>query len=342
MKALRLEEIGRLALVDVERPGIDEDELLIYTGAAVICTSDINDLRENPFGIELPVVMGHEGAGTVAATGAAVEGFRVGDRVATHPVHPCLHCGTCRRGMAHLCPNMAHFGINMPGTFAEYYVVRQDRARKMPDDVPMEAAALAEPVCVCLEALERAQVTAGSRLLILGDGPFGVLIARLARAAGVAHVVLAGRHAFRLGFAGDVQKVHVKGVADPVAALRKAAGSADGYDAAILAAGSAEAVTQGIELLVPRGRLVVFSALTGKTPVDLFRVHVKELQVVGACNDRDMLDRAVGLLADARLDLAGMVTHRFDISQYEQAFELASRGREEAMKVAFTFEGDRA
>jgi 2-desacetyl-2-hydroxyethyl bacteriochlorophyllide A dehydrogenase len=337
MKALQLQEIGRLELVDVPVPAFKDDQLLIRTGAAVICTSDLNDVRANPFGIHLPVVMGHEGAGTVAAVGKAVKGFAIGDRVATHPVHPCLRCATCRRGLAHLCPHMAHFGVSLPGTFAEYYIVRQDRARRIADNVDFAAAALAEPVCVCLEALERAGLAADSRLLILGDGPFGLLIARLARRRGVSRVVIAGRHDFRLGFAGDAVTINTKKQRDVLAVLR---GAADGgeYDAAILAVGSAEAVTQGIELLAPRGRLVVFSAVPGLTPVDLLRVHVKELQIVGACNDRDMLDEAVGLLADPQLDLPGLLTHRFALEQYEQAFDLAAKGREEAIKVAFLFQ----
>jgi threonine dehydrogenase-like Zn-dependent dehydrogenase len=337
MRALQLQAIGRLALVDVDRPHIREDEILVRTDAAVICTSDLNDLRGNPFGIDLPVVMGHEGAGTVAAVGAAVRGLAPGDRIATHPVHPCLRCDTCKRGLSHLCPHMAHFGINLPGTFAECYQVRQDRARRIPDDVDSAAAALAEPVCVCLEALQRADLTPDSRLLILGDGPFGVLIARLALVRGMGHVAIAGRHDFRLGFAGDAAKINTRGQAEVLPTLRAAVGG-DGCDAVILAVGSAEAVSHGIELLLPRGRLVVFSALAGLTPIDLFRVHVKELQIVGACNDCDMFDEAVRLLGDNRLNLAGMITHRFPLERYEQAFALAAQGREEAMKIAFIFE----
>ncbi len=337
MKALQLQAVGKLALVEVARPTIGDEELLVRTGAAVICTSDLNDLRANPFKIDLPVVMGHEGAGTVAAAGKGVRGFGIGDRVATHPVHPCRRCRTCEQGLGHLCPNMTHFGISLPGTFAEYYIVRQDRARRIGAGVDFAVAALAEPVCVCLEALERAQVGPQSRLLILGDGPFGILIARLARQRGVSRVVVAGRHDFRLGFAGDAVKVNAKKQADVTAALRGAAGDGGQYDAAILAVGSAEAVSQGVELLGPRGRFVVFSALPGLTPVDLLRVHVKELQIVGACNDREMFDEAVRLLGDPQLDLGGLVTHRFGLGQYEQAFALVGKGREEAIKVAFEF-----
>ena len=367
MKALELHAIGDLRLVDIERPAPSPEGLLVKTGAALICTSDINDLRRNVFHLSLPVVMGHEGAGTVVGVGRKVKGFKTGDRVAAHPVHPCGKCANCREGMGHLCSDMKHFGINMQGTFAEYFVVRQDRARKIGKSVPFEVAALAEPVSVCLEALAQARLRQGDRLLIVGDGPFGVLIARLAgryytarryhtagrhHAAvryhtmgryhtavrmGLSKVVVAGHHDFRLSKIGRATGINTHTVSDVAAALMKETGGR-GYDAMILAVGSAKAFETGLDALKAKGRAVVFSAILDKAPVDLFRVHVKELEIVGACNDNDMLDRAVRVLADKRLALAELVTHRLALADFEKAFALAEAGREEAMKVAFTFE----
>src|SRR3990172_7819978 len=161
MQALQLQSLGRVVLAQVEPPVPREDQLLVRTGAATICTSDLNDVRENPFHIPLPVTLGHEGAGTVAALGAGVRGFRVGDHVAAHPVPPCGRCEVCGAGLGHLCPNMEHFGLNLPGTMAEYFVVRADRARVLPPPADLAVAALAEPVCVCLEALAQARLAAG-------------------------------------------------------------------------------------------------------------------------------------------------------------------------------------
>ena len=324
MKALRLEEIGRLELVDIDVPAIRDNQLLIRTGATVICTSDLADIRENVFNMKLPSVIGHEGAGKVVKIGAAVTQFRVGDRVTCHPVHPCGQCVTCRRGLQHLCTAMEHFGINLPGTFAEYFVVREDRARGIPATLPFAVAALAEPVCVCLEALERARLQPGERLLIIGDGPFGVMIARLAQSRRLGQVTIAGRHDFRMSFAGNAEKINTK--KQPLTGE---------YDAVILAVATGEAATQGLALLAPRGRLVVFSAILGKVPVDLFQVHLKELEIVGACNDADMLDQAVPQLPA----VAELVTQRFPITEYRQAFELADHGRDSAMKVALVFAG---
>lgn len=336
MKALQLLSVGKLALVDVDIPQPRDDQILVRTGATTICTSDLYDIRENPNHICLPHSLGHEGAGTVAGVGAAVGGFKVGDRVATHPVHPCGHCAACLGGVAHLCLEMEHFGINLPGTMAEYYVARQDRACVVPPGTDFALLALAEPVCVCLEALAQARVRTGGSLLILGDGPFGLIMARLAGPLGLSQVVVAGRHDFRLAFAGDAVKVNTAHDAHAAQSICAAIGG-QGYDAAILTADKPQALADGIACLKPRGRMVVFASLHGLTPIDLFDLQMRELEIIGSVNDRDLLDDAVRLLVAGQPRLADLVTHRFRLDDYEAAFALAASGRDQAVKVAFEF-----
>ena len=336
MKAVMLKAIEQVELVDIPVPAVEADQLLIKTGAATICTSDLNDIRENPFNIAFPVVIGHEAAGTVAAVGAAVTGFRPGDRVTTHPAHPCRTCETCRAGYDHVCPNMKHFGINMQGAMAEYFVVREDRARHIPNSVDFSLASLAEPVSVCLEALSQARLSPASSLLIIGDGPFGILNAWLAQSLNVARVVVVGEQAFRLSFARTAVTINAREVPDPVQSMIDASGGL-GYDAAILAVSSRQAFAQCMQCLKPKGRLVVFSAIPGETPVDLFALHLKELEIVGSCGDQDRFDEAVSILTNPAYGISDLITHRFPLSQYRQALNLAATGRDTAMKVSFVF-----
>ena len=231
---------------------------------------------------------------------------------------------------------MGHFGLNMSGTFAEYYLVREDRARRIKNEVDFPTASLAEPTSVCLEALAQARLAPGDNLLIIGDGPFGQIIARLADALPLSKVVMAGWDSFRLSFARQAFPLNTKGVPDPVAMMKAAVGG-DGYPAVILAVGSPQAFADGLKCLKPKGRLVVFSALPGQTPVDLFYVHTKELEIIGSCNDQDRLDEAVRMLSDPSLALSELITHRFTLADYRQAFELAEIGKGEAMKVSFVF-----
>jgi len=333
MKALQLAAVNDLRLVDLPVPAPRDDQLLVRTGAATICTSDLYDIRANPFGILLPVVLGHEGAGTVVAVGSAACGFAAGDRIAAHSVWPCGACDPCREGLSHMCARMEHFGLNVPGVFAEYFAVRADRARKVPDAVPFTAAALAEPICCSLEALAQARLSPGQSLLILGDGPFGMLMARLSGAMGLGRVVVAGHQDFRLSFAGSAQAVNTSRADDPAALLRDS-NRGKGYDAVILATDNRAAVRQGMDCLKPKGRLVVFASFHGDTPVDLFRVQLKEFEIVGAVNDQDRFDAAVGALSNPRLGLGDLVTHTYPLEEYRQAFETAEHGLTQALKVA--------
>jgi threonine dehydrogenase-like Zn-dependent dehydrogenase len=341
MKALQLQDAQRFAVVDLPVPAPGPDQVLVRTGATTICTSDLNDLHANPFHIPLPMTMGHEGAGTVAAVGVSVTGFKVGDRVAAHPVHPCGRCPVCRGGLPHLCPEMTHFGLSIPGTMAEYFLVRADRARLLPAETDFSLAALVEPICVCLEALAQARLKPGVRLLILGDGPFGLIMARLAQTMDLAALVVAGWEDFRLGFARGARTINT--AHDPHAAqtLLAACGAAvdevPGYDAAILAAASPRAVADGLDCLKPRGRLVIFASLHGGTPIDLFEVQMKELEIAGSVNDEDMFDEAVRLVARGKPVFADLVTHRFALDDYRAAFDLADTGQSQAVKVAFVF-----
>ncbi|QPC84170.1 alcohol dehydrogenase catalytic domain-containing protein [Phototrophicus methaneseepsis] len=332
MKAVCLKGPRQVELVDVPVPDIANDQLLIRMGASTICTSDLNDIRANPFDIPLPVIIGHEAAGTVVGIGQDVTGFSLGDRITTHPVHPCGYCSACREGKQHLCLNMGHFGIDLQGTMAQYYYVRSDRARHIPDEMPFPLAALSEPVSVCLEALAQAKLKAGDSLLIMGDGPFGVLMARLAQTMDLAHVVVAGWQDFRLSFAKSAQKINTQHLEEPVPALLQPVDS--GYDAVILAVGSAQAFHQGFQCLKPKGRLVVFSAIPEGAQVDLMTVHIKEMEIVGACNDQDRFDEAVQMLTNPALGIAELITHQFPLSQFEQALHLAENAHDQVMKIA--------
>ena len=336
MNALHLIAPGVLELRGVPVPEPRPDQLLIRTGATTICTSDLADIQSNPFQIALPVIIGHEAAGTVEAVGSKVRDFAAGDRIAAHPVHSCGACGECTRGLAHLCSAMSHFGIDLPGTFAEFFTVRADRARPIPGEVGFASAALAEPVCVSLEAVHRARMVAGESLLILGDGPFGLLMARIAARDPAIRVTIVGRHDFRLGFAGGAATINNGTRLVSNAELIERSGG-DGFDAVIVAVPQPSAVVQGLELLRARGRLVMFAPIHEAVALDLSRLLMKELEILGAVNDEDLFDEAIALLSDPTSRADELITHRFGLDEYEAALDMAARGHDRAVKVAFAF-----
>ena len=265
MRALQLLDIGRLVEVRLPVPRPQPDEVLIRTVATTICTSDLNDIAHNPFGIAMPRVLGHEGAGVVAALGDSVSEFQVGDRVAAHPVIPCRGCENCQRGLGHLCANLGHLGLDRDGTFAEFFCIRADRVRRIPDGVECAAAALLEPVAVCLEAVQRGRLGRGETILIVGDGPFGLLIARLALSGDPCRVIVVGRHAFRLQQVPAALTIQENCAPDVRRAIREA-NDERGVDVAVLAAGSASALELGLASSAPGGVWSCSARSTGCRP----------------------------------------------------------------------------
>ena len=318
-----MQGIDHLVQVTLPVPVPGNDEVLIQTKAATICTSDLHDIGSNPFGIQYPRVMGHEGAGVIVQRGVDVKNLKPGDNVAVHPVVPCGVCGECMRGLEHLCSNMGHFGIDRNGCFAEYFVQRADRVRKIPGDISFTVGTLLEPVAVCLEAVSGAGDIKNKTVLIVGDGPFGNIIARLAKRAGARRVLVSGRTPFRLQMIPGAEILTA--VPDKVA------------DIAILAVGNAEAVNTCMKALRPRGRMVVFSSVHQPVPLDLFSIHVRELEIAGACNDENKIDDALACICDTSLQLENIVTHEIAFNEWKKAFDLAHNGHDKALKVALVF-----
>lgn len=335
MQALALERPGQLECVERDVPQPSRGEVLIRTAVSTICTSDLGDIRDNPFGIELPRILGHEAAGVVAALGPGVADLNVGDRVAAHPVIPCGDCVECRRGLGHLCSRLGHLAVDREGTFAEFFCIPANRVRRIPDKVDLAEAALLEPVAVCLEAVNRACIRADATVLIAGDGPFGVIMARMAQRIG-ARVVLTGRHEYRLEKATGATAINVREIDDPTSIIAQATDDR-GVDAAILAVDSQEALDLCIASLRPRGRLAVFSIMPNRPSVDMLRILCKELELVGACNDDDLLDEALDLIVGDALQLGQLVSHRVAFQNWQHAFKIASDQPERAMKVALVF-----
>ncbi len=336
MRALQLQRPGRLDEVEIPVPVPEPDEVLIRTRATAICTADIIDINQNPFGIPLPRVLGHEGAGDIIAIGEQVRGFDIGQQVVAHPVIPCGQCAACKRELEHLCEQMGHLAFDHDGTFAEYFCAPARRLHPVPENMDLVMASLMEPVATCIEALERARVQEHDIVLVVGDGAFGIIISRLAFAYKPERVILVGRHDFRLAQVPEALRINESRSDDIVRAVQ-AVSSGHGIDVAILAVGTASALDLCLRSLRTRGRLAIFSALTRPVPIDLFRVHVKELELLGACNDENYVDRALEHLADPERHLDRLVTHRLPFDDWQHAIELATFAKDEALKVVMTF-----
>ena len=186
MKAIRLVQIGQpLQMQQIPIPPIGERDVLVRVKAAGICHSDVH-YRAGVSPVKTPpVTLGHEVAGVVAETGKDVPGFAPGDKVVFMPQVTCGVCYPCRHGMYHICDSLKVMGFQTNGAAQEFFAVNAANVLKLPESMSLDQAALIEPISVAVHCLSRAGSTEGQKVLVLGGGTIGNLVAHVAQASGV-------------------------------------------------------------------------------------------------------------------------------------------------------------
>ncbi|HVC81968.1 MAG TPA: alcohol dehydrogenase catalytic domain-containing protein [Chloroflexota bacterium] len=310
MRAARLEAVGRMRVVALEPPAPARGEALIRVEACGICGTDRHIYR-GEYAAALPLIPGHEFAGTVAAVG---EGSRLtpGERVAVDPNIACGICAECRRGEPCLCPARMALGVDLDGGLAEFVVIPDGQAYPLPDGMPATWGALCEPLACCLRALDRAEIRPGTRVVVLGGGVIGQMLVRLATLAG-ATVVMVTRQAGRRALAerSGAAASYDPGLGDLVTAVAGAGGLCPGgADVVFECAGVVETFEQAIALARKGGTVVIVGvapadAVARVRPFDLF---AKELRLMGSYLNPLTHGRAVELAASGKLDLASLIT----------------------------------
>jgi L-iditol 2-dehydrogenase len=322
MRVSVLREAGQLELADwpVPRPG--PGDVLVAVRSVGVCGSDVHYFQHGRIGdfvVRGPLVLGHEASGRIAAVGAGVDGGRVGSRVAIEPGAACGACGECKAGRYNLCPDMRFFATPpVDGALAEYVVVRADLAFDLPDAVSDDDAALLEPLSVGIWATGKAQVTAGSSVLIAGAGPIGLVAAQVARARGATTIAVTDIAPHRLAAA-------LRNGA--TLALEAGDGAAAGleFDAFVDCSGAPSAIAAGIRALRPAGRAVLVGMGPDEITVPLGRLQQRELTVTGTFRYANTWPAAIALAASGSVDLSGLVTDRFGLAEAEQALQSTTR-----------------
>lgn len=338
MKAAVFQRPGLIALEQRDVYEVGDDELLLQPRAASICGTDLRIFGGGHFKIApgTPRVLGHELAGTIVQAGRLVAGWRVGQRVALTPNIGCGRCEMCRQGYNNMCPDYEAFGISLDGGFQQYMripgsAIRGNNLFEIPDHLGFEEAAVIEPLSCCYNAWKGLEVTPEDTVLVIGPGPIGACFVQLARLAGARQVIVAGRRAERLreierfgaGVLIDASRSDVR------AEVMRATGGR-GVDVAITAASAPELQPLAIELLARHGRVNFFGGLPKGTRVELDtnRVHYWGLKVLGTTgSSNEDYDRCLRLVADGRIDLASIVSHRYPLEEAAAAFEFAQSGQ---------------
>ena len=311
-------------------PGPGEVQVAVaYVG---ICGTDLHILHgAMDARVSLPAVIGHEMSGTIAALGEGVADWSVGDAVTVMPLAWDGTCPACLAGHQHICQNLDFVGIDSPGALQGRWNVRADLLVALPEGLSLEHAALVEPVAVAVHDVRRSGLGAGDRVVVLGGGPIGVLIAVVARDAG-AEVLLgepdAGRRAAAEALGFDCTDPTSGNLTDTVEAWTGGAGA----DVVFEVSGAPSAVLAATDIARVRGTVVVVAIHPQPRPVNLQRVFWRELTIVGArVYERTDFERSVELLHAGVVPADALITQVVPLTEVAEAFHTLEQGR--AMKI---------
>ena len=318
MRAAVLKRQGDMAMETLPVPELDADQVLVQVAAVGVCGSDVHYYEHGRIGdyvVDHPLILGHELSGRIAAVGSDVDPSRVGRRVAVEPQRPCRTCKQCKAGRYNLCPDIEFYATPpIDGAFTEYVRIQDDFAYDIPDSVSDEAAALIEPLSVGLWACERAQIKPGSRVLIAGAGPIGIIAAQAARAYGATEIYITDIAEERLAFALEHGATH---------ALNALTDSTEGLDvdAFIDASGAPQAVRSGIKAVGPAGRVILVGLGADNVELPVSYIQNREIWLSGVFRYTNTWPLAIQLIADGKVDLDILVTGKFALADSEEALK---------------------
>lgn len=332
-----------LRVEDIAVPPLGADEVEIAIGAGGICGSDLHyylDGRIGAIEVREPFVLGHEIAGTITAIGRAVTALGIGDRVAVNPGLACGECRFCRMGLRLHCLEMRFFGSAMRfphvnGGFRKTLVAKAAQCVGLPDGFALTTAAFAEPLAVCLHAVERAGPLQGRDVLVTGCGPIGALTILAARHAGAARITATDMSEKALAMAqriGADETINVSSSPEKLAAYSANKGR---FDIAFECAGVASALRAAIETTRARG-VVVMVGIGGEMALTMSVPVAKELDLRGTFRFEVEFDRAVAALVSGRIDPTPLLTDVIPMEEARRAFDLAA-DKSKAMKVQLAF-----
>jgi threonine dehydrogenase-like Zn-dependent dehydrogenase len=330
---------GAVKVMDRPRPAVGDHEVLVAIKATGICYTDMSIIKGEYKGrkpVPIPVILGHEGSGTVAETGAQVKGFRAGQRVAFEALNGCGHCLNCRNGFKNMCTDWTHVGITCDGTFAEYLAVPDVMVHALPDSVSFADAAVLEPLSLVVRSLEHVQPIPGESAVVVGPGSVGLLHVQALKASGVDKVIVIGiqkdQHRFKVAESLGADRIVYSDKEDPVNAVMEATGGL-GADVVIETANHPSVWDYLLDIVAARGRISTFGLYPEARikPLALLR---RGATIYGdvALLSRHFI-RAIKWLETKKVSGEKLITKRFALDQMEEAFTVFRGG--ETIKVLF-------
>jgi L-iditol 2-dehydrogenase len=310
-------------------------EVLVQVDVVGICGSDIHAYHgRHPF-ISLPVIPGHEFAGTVVATGDGVDRDWIGRRVTAVPSLICGKCYNCRHGRYNICNELRVLGCQADGAMAELVRVPAAMLVELPDDMSFETGALVEPLAVAVGALHRAETVAGRRAVVFGAGTIGLLVTQVAKAHGAREVVViepqANRRNLALNLGADIA---VDPTREDVVAWAHGKYGLDGIDLSFECVGVAATVNTAIRINRKGTRVIVVGVFEEDASIAMGLVQDREIELVGTLMYRkEHFDEAIWLLQSGKVQADPLITQRFPLTEAARAFAELTQDGSTAVKA---------
>ena len=322
MRVSVLRGAGDLVVEDRPAPVPGPHDVLVQVASVGVCGSDVHYFEHGRIGshvVEAPLVLGHEASGVVVDVGASVTRLAVGQRVSVEPGVPDFSCGQCLAGRYNLCEDMQFYATPpVDGAFAELVTVHEQFAHPVPDTLSDDAAALLEPLSVGLWACRKGEVGAGTRVLVTGAGPVGLVAMQAALALGAASVTVTDVNPHRLALARELGATDTLDVsATPVSA------SGPAVDVLLECSGHPAATADAIRAVAPAGRVVLVGMGGDEMTLPVSRIQERELTVTGTFRYAHTWPAAIALAASGRVQLDRLVTGHYGLDQVREALTAA-------------------
>lgn len=335
MRAIVTDGDGKIWEEEHDRPDPDPGEVLVKIRAVGICGSDIGLVDgEGPPWTEYPLVPGHEVCAEVVDLGEGVDSVEVGDRVALHGFVYCGTCTACREGRYYQCDDLREIGFTVAGGYREYAAFPAYTLHPIPDDISDVEACQIDSAGCTLHALNRIETSVTDTAAVLGPGSLGLFGVQLLRARGVEDVILTGTREERLAVGrelGATKTVNVR-EEDPVEAIAEYT-DGDGVEVCVEAAGAGDVVNTCLKIAAKQGQIALTGVFDGKREIDPNDIVAKELSVVGGVTSSHATDEVIELFRRGDLTVEGIVTHEFDLADYDDAIETVQQRRDGVIKA---------
>lgn len=320
---------------EVPVPEPKENEIRIEVKAVGICGSDIHAYYGvHPF-MDFPIVLGHECCGVVEKLGKNVHNFHIGDRVVLRPQDVCGKCKPCKEGRYNICEHLKVLGCQSTGGCSDYYTAPADLFYTIPDEIGFDEGSMIEPLSVCVHAAKRIGAVKGKKVLVLGAGTIGNLLAQSAKGLGAAAVMITDVVDPKLEIAKECGVDYTVNTRthDLAEEISKAFGE-DGVDAVYECTANANALNQCLDIIGKGTPMVIVGVFAGKPAINLANVQDREYELRGSLMyvEEDYLE-SIRLIKEKKINLKKLITKEFPLEEISDAYKFIEQNKDISMKV---------